>query len=88
MAYPRPDGAALGHDDLAKRTECAMPLSRALRSVLLTRPCPHCGHKLVKKGSWFQSMSRYRCGACHQGVRVPYEEKLKLFDDHAHLTDG
>jgi transposase-like protein len=65
-----------------------MPLSRALRSVLLTRPCPHCGHKLVKKGSWFQSMSRYRCGACHQGVRVPYEEKLKLFDDHAHLTDG
>jgi hypothetical protein len=31
-----------------------MPLSRALRSVLLTRPCPHCGHKLVKKGAGFK----------------------------------
>ena len=65
-----------------------MPLARALQSVLLTMPCPHCGHRLAKKGSWFQTVSYFRCGACRRGVRVPYEEKLRLFDDHAHLTGG
>jgi transposase-like protein len=62
-----------------------MPLSRALLPVLLTSPCPHCRHRLEKKGGWFQSVSHYRCGACHQEVSVSYEDKVKLFDDHAHL---
>ena len=28
-----------------------MPLSNALLDIPLTRPCPHCGHKLEKTGN-------------------------------------
>jgi DNA-directed RNA polymerase subunit RPC12/RpoP len=70
-----------------KRKQRIMPLSGALVTVLLTMPCPHCGHKLEKVGSWFKSTTRYECAGCHQTVRVRYEDKLKLFDDHAHLSE-
>jgi transposase-like protein len=65
-----------------------MALSRALVTVLLSMPCPHCGHKLEKVGSWFQSTRHYECEGCRQTVRVRYEDKVKLFDDHAHLGGG
>jgi transposase-like protein len=47
-----------------------MPLSRALANVTLTNPCPHCGHKLEKKGSWFQSIEHYSCEACRGEVNI------------------
>jgi transposase-like protein len=62
-----------------------MPLSRTLYHVPMTHPCPHCGHKLEKNGSYFQAVVHYRCGSCRHEVGVPYEAKVKLFDDHAHL---
>ena len=63
-----------------------MSLSRALVGVILTNPCPHCGHNLEMKGSWFQAVSNYRCKSCEQKVRLAYEDKLRLFDAHADLT--
>ena len=62
-----------------------MPLSHALLSAVLSMPCPHCGHKLEMPGRWFQTIGRYECEGCHQTVRVRYGDKVKLFDDHAHL---
>jgi len=32
----------------------AMPLSSHLRQVELTLQCKHCGHSIIKKGSWFK----------------------------------
>jgi|HubBroStandDraft_6_1064221.scaffolds.fasta_scaffold1321194_2 transposase-like protein len=64
-----------------------MPLSRALANVILANPCPHCGHTLEKKGSWFQTVGRYRCEACQQEVSIRYDDKVKLFEAHAHLAN-
>jgi transposase-like protein len=63
-------------------------LSRALRHALLTMLCPHCGHKLERPGSWFQTVTRYECDGCHQTVHIRYEDKVKLFNDHNHLIGG
>ena len=62
-----------------------MPLSRALAGVLLTHPCPHCSHKLVKLGRYFQTIGHYRCEGCQRRVNLSYDDKLKLFDAHMHL---
>lgn len=62
-----------------------MSLSRALQSVPLTMACPHCGHKIEKVGSWFQAARHYECEECRQTIRLRYDDKLKLFDDHVHL---
>jgi transposase-like protein len=64
-----------------------MPLSRALANVVLTNPCPHCGHKLEKKGSWFQSIGHYRCEACRQETAMEYDAKVELFEAQAHLAE-
>ncbi len=63
-----------------------MPLSRALLDVLLTYPCPHCRHKLRKKGSWFQTMGSYQCGSCRREIRLTYDGKIELFDAHVRLV--
>ena len=60
-----------------------MPLSIALSHVILTRPCPHCQHPLRKTGSWFQSVRRYRCEGCGELVPLTYEDKVKMFAEHA-----
>ena len=60
-----------------KRSERLVPLSRALLSVLLTMPCPNCGHKLERLGDWFKTVTRYECEGCHQTVRVRYEDKVQ-----------
>ena len=64
-----------------------MPLSRALSKVLLTRPCPNCGHDLQKNGSWFMTVAHYMCEGCQLGIVLSYEGKVELFDAHAHLID-
>jgi hypothetical protein len=64
-----------------------MPLSSVLAQVLLTHPCPHCGHKLEKKGSWFQAIARYQCEACFGPVRLTQDAKIKLFDAYACLVE-
>jgi transposase-like protein len=63
-----------------------MPLSRALLHVLLRHACPHCGHELERKGSYFQTVGHYRCETCEGQVRIGYEDKVELFEKHAHLT--
>ncbi len=63
-----------------------MSLSLALLHVFLTHPCPHCGHKLEKTGSYFRTVSHYRCGACRKDVHIGYEDKVDLFDKHAYLA--
>ncbi len=59
-----------------------MPLSRALLNVLLTYPCPRCGHELEMKGSWFRTIRNYRCGSCKQEIRMTYGAKIALFNAH------
>jgi transposase-like protein len=65
-----------------------MPLSPALSDALMTHLCPRCGHKLERKGSYFRTITHYRCGSCQHKVGVSYEDKLKLFDAHSHLAGG
>jgi transposase-like protein len=60
-----------------------MPLSQGLLNVVLSRPCPHCQHVLERKGSFFQSASHYTCTSCAKRVAMGYQDKLKLFADHA-----
>jgi hypothetical protein len=61
-----------------------MPLStRALRH----RSCPHLfGNKNEKLGSYFWRMRRYHCSQCQQPVTLNYDDKLKLFAEHATLA--
>ena len=61
----------------------AMPLSGVLTHVLLTRPCPHCGHKLEKKGSWFQAIARYQCEGCYRPLAMTRDARIELFEAHA-----
>jgi endogenous inhibitor of DNA gyrase (YacG/DUF329 family) len=60
---------------------CPMPLSGRLADIVLSRPCPYCGHVLDKKGSWFQHISLYKCGGCQKQVQMTYEAKVELFDN-------
>ena len=63
-----------------------MPLSNALLDIPLTRPCPHCGHKLEKTGNWFSSIAHYKCAKCRQELRMTYEAKLALFEAYGTVT--
>jgi hypothetical protein len=63
-----------------------MALSRALANVLLTHPCPSCGHKLKKNGSWFKGIKNYRYEACQEVIPMGYEAKIKFFEAHVHLA--
>ena len=59
-----------------------MPLSGRLPDVVLSRPCPHCGHVLDKKGSWFHHVSLYQCGSCHKQVPMTYDAKVELLEQY------
>ena len=63
-----------------------MPLTKGLLDVLLSHPCPHCGHKHEKKGGWFQTIGQYSCSSCGQSVRMAYNDKVCLFEANAHRT--
>jgi transposase-like protein len=56
-----------------------MSLSANLFDVLLTFGCPQCGRALIKKGSWFKAVGRFRCEACQCEARITYEDKIRLF---------
>ena len=62
----------------------AMPLTSGLLDVLLSHPCPRCGHKQEKKGSWFKTISHYTCPSCGHSVQMGYDEQIRLFDANAH----
>jgi predicted RNA-binding Zn-ribbon protein involved in translation (DUF1610 family) len=60
--------------------QCApMPLSAHMAKVVMTYPCPQCGHPLVKEGSWFKTASNYMCASCGTAVQMTYAAKLRLF---------
>ena len=61
-----------------------MPLTKGLLDVILSHPCPHCGHKHEKKGHWFQTIGHYTCPACDRSVRITYDDKVHLFETNAH----
>ena len=61
-----------------------MPLTKGLLNVLLSHPCPHCGHKHEKNGSWFQTMAHYSCSSCRNSVQMTYDDKVRLFETNAH----
>jgi transposase-like protein len=63
-----------------------MPLSNALLDIPLTRPCPHCGHKLEKMGNWFSSIAHYECAKCRRELRMTYEAKLALFEAYGTVS--
>jgi transposase-like protein len=63
-----------------------MPLSASLLTVEMTFECPHCGHALVKRGSWFQVATRFKCKGCEGEIRLNYPDRLKIFARHAHLA--
>ena len=61
-----------------------MPLTKGLSDVLLSYPCPHCGHKQDKKGSWFQTIGQYTCPSCDRSVRITYDDNVRLFETNTH----
>ena len=61
-------------------------LSNSLRDELLTFDCPHCGHTLIRKGSWFKSVSRFTCAGCQRQAPMTYNTKIRVFAMHAHLA--
>jgi predicted RNA-binding Zn-ribbon protein involved in translation (DUF1610 family) len=66
----------------------AMPLTKGLLDVLLSHPCPHCGHKQEKKGSWFKTIGHYTCPSCGHSVQLGYDAKIRLFEANAHRAIG
>lgn len=65
-----------------------MTIPLDLSDAVLTFPCPFCGHRLARKGSWFKVVGRYRCENCQSEVRVGYPDKLKLFQQYKRQTAG
>ena len=61
-----------------------MPLTKGLLDVPLSYPCPECGHKQEKKGSWFKTIGHYTCPSCGHSVQMGYDEKNRLFEANAH----
>ena len=79
---------ALGFEVCSRlqKRRIAMPLSDSLRSLNLTFNCPHCDYALVKKGVWFQTVRGFKCEGCQRMLRLTYDDKVALFDKHAHLS--
>jgi hypothetical protein len=61
-------------------------LSTRFRNVDLTLECKRCGHLTVKKGSWFMTISTFRCQVCKDERPLTYSDKLALFAKHEPLT--
>ncbi|ARP68277.1 hypothetical protein EN925_32480 [Mesorhizobium sp. M7A.F.Ca.US.006.04.2.1] len=60
-----------------------MPLSQKLSSVEMTLKCPGCGNEFTKPGRWFIVAAHYRCEGCQRLHRLPYPEKVELFERYA-----
>ena len=63
-----------------------MTLSSELRHVDLTLECKRCGYLIVKKGTWFMTVSTFKCCKCKAEQRLTYSDKLALFAKHAYLA--
>ena len=64
-----------------------MPLSARLRNVDLTLACKHCAYLMVKKGSWFMTVSTSQSATIAKGeVQLTYSDKVALFAKHEHLA--
>jgi hypothetical protein len=63
-----------------------MPLSSLLRQVELTLDCKHCGRSIMRKGSWFVVVHRFKCEGCNREVPITYSDKVALFNKHARLS--
>ncbi|PTE07778.1 hypothetical protein C9427_24250 [Mesorhizobium helmanticense] len=63
-----------------------MALTPGLNSVGLTFQCPQCHVVVVKNGSWFQVVSRYKCEGCGHSIRITYPDKVAIFKKHAHMA--
>ncbi|MBZ9986764.1 hypothetical protein LB572_06615 [Mesorhizobium sp. BH1-1-5] len=64
----------------------AMALSNRLFDQDLTFQCPRCHVLLVKKGSWIKSITSFKCERCQETVRLPYGDKLAIFERHLRLV--
>ena len=61
-----------------------MPLDLDLFPIVLSNPCPDCGHVMKKTGAWFsRAQSCYTCPTCCKQVSMNYLDKIKVFDRHA-----
>ena len=69
---------------LGQLRSAPLALTKGLLDVLLSHPCPHCGHKQEKKGSWFKTIGHYTCPSCGHSVQMSYDEKIRLFEANAH----
>ena len=58
-------------------------LSQDAQDIFMTHRCPRCGHATTRQGSSFRSIRHYDCSACGEQVRLTYNDKLKLFREHA-----
>ena len=58
-------------------------LSQDAQDIFMTHRCPRCGHRTTRQGSSFRSVRHYHCSACGEQVRLTYNDKLKLFREHA-----
>jgi DNA-directed RNA polymerase subunit RPC12/RpoP len=58
-------------------------LSKDAEDIFMTHRCPRCGHRTTRQGSSFRSIRHYHCSVCGEQVRLTYEDKLKLFREHA-----
>jgi len=63
-----------------------MPLSGRLLYVEMTFSCPSCRTPIVKSGGWFQTIKRFDCASCGSNIHITYDDKVALFEKHAHLT--
>ncbi|RWE29786.1 MAG: hypothetical protein EOS77_21790 [Mesorhizobium sp.] len=62
-----------------------MPLADDMRAVALRFECPKCDHLIVKKGSWFRAVSKFKCKGCGTMLRLGYGQKLALFQKQRYL---
>jgi hypothetical protein len=73
-------------DEVLRGGVAGMPLPGGLLHIDLTFNCPHCNRALVKSGGWFQSVSQFRCEGCQRILWLTYDDKVVLFEKHAHLA--
>ncbi|MGX8008894.1 hypothetical protein ACVDG8_007660 [Mesorhizobium sp. ORM8.1] len=59
-----------------------MPIPLHLNDQDLMFECPSCRGPIIRKGSWFKSISSFSCPACKTALRLGYPEKLHLFESY------
>jgi hypothetical protein len=58
-------------------------LSQDAKDIFMTHRCPRSGHGKTRQASSFRPIRHYQCSACGEQVRLTYNDKLKLFREHA-----